>query len=271
MTAAMLSRTGSLSPRFEIHASPTRSPICGSALSLGLQSRSTTLSIDMRQRKEFLSSMRNANPLRRVRSDSDLISYNKQSSSDGRMIPTVRLSEVEEEDELAVPWSGAAASLVVAEDFEEVGISGGGKGNGKKSTGGTGGGSDQRNGDRRMGTYYEEMLRADPCNPLLLRNYAKFLHEVEGNLKKAEEFYERAILESPGDGDLLSLYGRLLWEFQRDGKRAEAYFERAVEASPDDCYVLGSYAHFLWDAEEEEDKKDKEGVLASPQPLVNAF
>lgn len=51
--------------------------------------------------------------------------------------------------------------------------------------------------------YYQKMLEANPDNSLLLRNYAKFLHEVQGNLAKAEEYYGIAILASPGDGGYL--------------------------------------------------------------------
>lgn len=101
-------------------------------------------------------------------------------------------------------------------------------------------------------TYFQKMLEANPGNSLLLRNYAQFLHEVQGNLAKAEEYYERAILASPGDGEVLSLYAKLMWEVRRDAPQAEAYFDQAVQASPDDCFVLGSYAHFLWDSEEGE-------------------
>nr|ACN41110.1 unknown [Picea sitchensis] len=49
--------------------------------------------------------------------------------------------------------------------------------------------------------YFQKMLEANPGSSLLLRNYAKFLHEVQGNLAKAEEYYERAILASPDDGN----------------------------------------------------------------------
>ncbi|KAK9144301.1 hypothetical protein Sjap_004204 [Stephania japonica] len=127
-------------------------------------------------------------------------------------------------------------------------------------------------GDRsRIGEYYEEMLKANPGNPLLLRNYGKFLHEVDGDVKRAEECYERAILASPNDGEVLSLYARLIWETQRDEERADAYFDRAVQASPEDCYVLGAYAKFLWDAgdDDEEEAQGKNNALASA--LVEAF
>jgi len=118
--------------------------------------------------------------------------------------------------------------------------------------------------------YFQKMLEANPGNSLLLRNYAKFLHEVQGNLAKAEEYYERAILASPGDGEVLALYAKLMWEVRRDAHHAEAYFDQAVQANPDDCFVLGSYAHFLWDSEEgEAGSTDSEMQQSSAAPVMS--
>ncbi|KAF8380710.1 hypothetical protein HHK36_028200 [Tetracentron sinense] len=125
--------------------------------------------------------------------------------------------------------------------LEELGFSGGGTGKGRNVGGGNGGGDDGKNSftggnadQSKIGAYYQEMLKADPGNPLLLRNYGKFLHEVDKDVVRAEEYYGRAILASPGDGEVLSLYGKLIWETQRDDNRAKAYFEHAIQASPGD-------------------------------------
>ncbi|GLJ49028.1 hypothetical protein SUGI_1034270 [Cryptomeria japonica] len=104
--------------------------------------------------------------------------------------------------------------------------------------------------------YYQKMLEANPQNPLLLRNYAKFLHEVQRDIERAEKWYGRAILASPGDGEILVLYAKFIWEIHNDAARAEAYYDRAVKAASQDCYVLGSYANFLWDSENNEDEND---------------
>ncbi|GFZ00783.1 tetratricopeptide repeat (TPR)-like superfamily protein [Actinidia rufa] len=96
----------------------------------------------------------------------------------------------------------------------------------------------------RWARIIRRMLKSNPTDSLLLRNYGRFLHEIEGDVVKAEEYYGRAILASPGDGEVLALYGNLIWETQRDRDRAKSYFDRAVHSSPDDCMVLGSYAHF---------------------------
>ncbi|CDP13050.1 unnamed protein product [Coffea canephora] len=151
--------------------------------------------------------------------------------------------------------------------LEEVEFPGGGIGKNWNSGGGgrdefgTGGNADLS----KIGAYYEEMIKSNPSNPLLLRNYGKFLHEVEGDLGRAEEYYGRAILASPGDGEVLSLYGNLIWENERDESRAKCYFDQAVQAAPDDCMVLGSYAHFMWEAEDEDDDDDNDGdIVAAP-------
>lgn len=119
--------------------------------------------------------------------------------------------------------------------------------------------AEDQNSKSSTDMYYQSMLEANPGNPLLLSNYAKFLHEVQHDMAKAEEYYGRAILASPGDAEVLSLYAKFTWETQNDGARAESYFDRAVKAAPDDCYVLSSYAHFLWNSEEEEEEEENYG------------
>ncbi|CAI8588195.1 unnamed protein product [Vicia faba] len=137
--------------------------------------------------------------------------------------------------------------------LEEAGLGGGGCDHGDVTV--TSGGN---GGERiKIGAYYEETLKSNPTDALLLRNYGKYLHEVEKNLVRAEEYYGRAILANPEDGELLSLYGKLIWETYGDEERAKSYFDQAIHAAPDDSTVLGSYAHFMWEAEEEEKEKEK--------------
>ncbi|KAK9275609.1 hypothetical protein L1049_022876 [Liquidambar formosana] len=145
----------------------------------------------------------------------------------------------------------------------ELGFSGNGVRKCKK-TGGGGSGDEDRS---KMDAYYQEMLKSNPRDSLLLRNYGKFLHEVEKDAVRAEEYYGRAILESPRDGEVLSLYGKLIWDTHRDENRAKSYFDHAVSASPNDCTVLGSYAHFMWEAEEDEDEAEMKKQTA----MVNGF
>eukprot|EP00850_Spirogloea_muscicola_P002191 SM000008S22280 [mRNA] locus=s8:859034:860527:- [translate_table: standard] len=123
------------------------------------------------------------------------------------------------------------------------GYNGGGSNNG--SNGGSSSGMDSSGRD----LYYRQALRVDPGNPLLLRNYARFLFEIQQDYVRAEEYYERAILANPGDGEILAQYAKLVWDAHHDMERASSYFEQAIRAAPEDCYVLAAHASFLWNSE----------------------
>ncbi|TKV94726.1 hypothetical protein SEVIR_9G314400v4 [Setaria viridis] len=185
-------------------------------------------------------------PLRRARSDADLASF-ARSAVLRHHTPIPAILEANDEEGYD---SKAPAGLDRLLDGAGAGGDGNSPGDGSGGRGGSGG----QGSGCDMGEYYRRVLLLDPENPLLLRNYGKYLHEVEGDLAGAEGCYARALLACPGDADLLSLYGRVIWEANQEKDRAEAYFERAVQAAPDDCYVLGSYASFLWDAEEDDDE-----------------
>ncbi|KAJ6313159.1 hypothetical protein OIU77_014630 [Salix suchowensis] len=101
--------------------------------------------------------------------------------------------------------------------------------------------------------YYERMIEENPCNSLVLRNYAEFLYQSKRDLKGAEEYYGRAILADPSDGEILSQYAKLAWELHHDHDKASSFFEQAVQATPSDSNVLAAYASFLWETEEIEE------------------
>lgn len=148
----------------------------------------------------------------------------------------------------------------VGYETDLMGVGGGfGTGEGEAFSGSEGGGD--------LDGYYRKLLEANPGNPLLLTNYARFSYEVKNDVSKAEEHFERAILASPGDADVLCLYAKLIWEVYNDKSRAESYFQRAVEAAPDDCYVVGGYAHFLWNTAEE----DEEAAATAPVKESHVF
>jgi hypothetical protein len=87
-------------------------------------------------------------------------------------------------------------------------------------------GGEGRDGRYDADVHCQRMIQADPTNPLLLGNYARFLKEVEGDAARAQEYCERAIVANPGDGDALALYAGLVWETTRDTDRTDAYFTR---------------------------------------------
>ncbi|KAF8103365.1 hypothetical protein N665_0188s0302 [Sinapis alba] len=146
-------------------------------------------------------------------------------------------------------------TLVSGDGGDGMGSSGG-----KICTGGGVGGSGVDGGGSEDATdvYYREMINLNPGNSLLTGNYAKFLKEVRGDMKRAEEYCERAILGKTNDGNVLSLYADLILHNHGDRKRAHSYFQQAAQMSPEDCYVQASYARFLWDVEDDEDEVDGE-------------
>ncbi|KAG6413814.1 hypothetical protein SASPL_126529 [Salvia splendens] len=144
-----------------------------------------------------------------------------------------------------IGYRKAAAAV----EFEVGGGAGVGSGGGSVGSGSRDG--DDANHHASMDVHYEDMIKADPMNSMLLTNYATFLKEVRGDIMKGEMYCGRAILVNPSCGNALSLYADLIWLHYRDAKRAHIYFDRAVRAAPDNCYVMASYARFLWDAEDE--------------------
>ncbi|KAI3469857.1 hypothetical protein Pfo_026520 [Paulownia fortunei] len=108
--------------------------------------------------------------------------------------------------------------------------------------------------DGDLDKYYNEMVRKDPSNPLILRNYARYL-ESKRDFSGAEEYYFRATLADPKDGEVLSQYAKLVWELHGDQARASNYFERAARAAPEDSNVLAAYASFLWNIDESEEEE----------------
>eukprot|EP00258_Populus_trichocarpa_P047473 XP_024463492.1 uncharacterized protein LOC7494753 isoform X2 [Populus trichocarpa] len=109
------------------------------------------------------------------------------------------------------------------------------------------------NKDRDAEEFYRAMVEANPCNSLVLRNYAEFLYQSKRDLKGAEEYFSRAIVADPGDGEILSQYAKLVWELYRDHDKALCYFKQSIQATPADSYVLAAYASFLWETEENEE------------------
>ncbi|XP_011029744.1 PREDICTED: uncharacterized protein LOC105129402 [Populus euphratica] len=109
------------------------------------------------------------------------------------------------------------------------------------------------NQDRDAEESYRAMVEANPCNSLVLRNYAELLYQSKRDLKGAEEYFSQAILADPGDGEILSQYAKLVWELYCDHDKALCYFKQSIQATPADSYVLAAYASFLWETEENEE------------------
>ncbi|KAF8400634.1 hypothetical protein HHK36_013933 [Tetracentron sinense] len=208
------------------------------------------------------------------------VSMNPRSSTLERLFSSSGLDESVEEIDggcvVGVKDRGLPALLVgggIGSDSGRI-CGGGGGGGGRESSGDGDGDGDGGSGFSEANStdiYYQKMIEANPGNPLLLGNYARFLKEVCGDLVKAEEYCGRAILANPSDGNVLSLYADLIWQTHKDVHRAESYFDQAVKAAPEDCYVLASYARFLWDAEEEDEEEEEEDGINSNNTAPPSF
>ena len=76
----------------------------------------------------------------------------------------------------------------------------------------------------RTNLHYQQAINADPDNPLLLSNYAQFLHLVAHDHNKGKDYFQRAMKLDPSDGKVVGKYA----------------------ADPANPFHAGSYANFLW-------------------------
>lgn len=98
----------------------------------------------------------------------------------------------------------------------------------------------------RTDLMYQMGLSQDPDNPLLLCNYAQFLHLVAHDYDRAEECFKRAIQVEPLDAESLSQYADFLWTVRKDFWRAEDTYLQALSIEPENSYHASKYANFLW-------------------------
>ncbi|RAL51284.1 hypothetical protein DM860_010786 [Cuscuta australis] len=99
---------------------------------------------------------------------------------------------------------------------------------------------------------YQVMLSHDPCNTLLLCNYAQFLQLVARDYDRAEELYKWALQVEPADAEVLSHYAAFLWTVRKESGRAEEMYLQAIAVEPGNPYYASQYASFLWSSSGEE-------------------
>ncbi|KAK4436533.1 hypothetical protein Salat_0817000 [Sesamum alatum] len=104
----------------------------------------------------------------------------------------------------------------------------------------------------RTDLLYQMNLSQDPNNPLLLCNYAQFLHLVAHDYDRAEECFKRAVQVLPPDAEPLCLYANFLWTVRRDYWGAEDRFLQSLSVEPNSSYYASRYANFLWNTGGEE-------------------
>ncbi|KAK3228601.1 hypothetical protein Dsin_000482 [Dipteronia sinensis] len=93
---------------------------------------------------------------------------------------------------------------------------------------------------------YQMGLVEEPNNPLLLSNYARFLHLVARDYDRAEELFNRAIQVEAADAEALSGYADFLWIIRKDLWGAEERYQQAMAADPNNPSHASRYASFLW-------------------------
>ncbi|KAG9160204.1 hypothetical protein Leryth_021081 [Lithospermum erythrorhizon] len=98
----------------------------------------------------------------------------------------------------------------------------------------------------RTDLQYQLGLSLEPNNPLLLCNYAQFLHVVVRDYDRAEQCYKRAIQVAPLDAECLCQYANFLWTIRKDFWCAEERYLEALASEPDNPFYLSKYASFLW-------------------------
>lgn len=118
--------------------------------------------------------------IRRSYSESDVVrsefrTLSKLGSRSFAALPELECEEIctDEVRGYAGGWPASGSSC------EEVGgFPGGGMNKDRNSGGGGSGGNGSDADGQGIGAYYQATLKSDPGNALLLRNYAKYLHEV---------------------------------------------------------------------------------------------
>lgn len=98
----------------------------------------------------------------------------------------------------------------------------------------------------RTDLLYQTSLSREPNNPLLLANYAQFLHLVAHDCDRAEEYFKRATAVEPPDAEAYNKYATFLWRVRNDLWAAEETFLEAINADPGNSHYAADYAHFLW-------------------------
>ncbi len=119
---------------------------------------------------------------------------------------------------------------------------------------------------------YQSAVEAMPTSPMLLGNYAAFLHNRPKDADRAEEYYKRAIEADPKYANALGNYAVFLENVRKDADRAEEYYKRAIEADPRDAGILGNYARFLKNVREDADRTEeyfKRAIEADPKHANN--
>lgn len=98
---------------------------------------------------------------------------------------------------------------------------------------------------RRAFRTYEEVLRTDPDNAMVLNNYAYFLSEEGRKLRKAFRMSARAIEKEPDNATYLDTYGWILHLLRRDAEALPVFKKAMIYGGKDSEVILRHYAEVL--------------------------
>jgi Tfp pilus assembly protein PilF len=101
--------------------------------------------------------------------------------------------------------------------------------------------------------YFEEVIRLDPENAMVLNNYSYYLSLRGEKLDKALKYSKKAIEQEPENAIYLDTYAWILYR-QGQIKKAGKYIEKAIKnGGYDDPDVVEHYGDILFKLGEKED------------------
>ena len=105
----------------------------------------------------------------------------------------------------------------------------------------------------RAWSYFEEVIRLEPDNVMVLNNYSYYLSLRGENLDKALKLSRRTIQEEPQSSVYLDTYAWILYK-KGDIKKAKRYIEKAIKnGGADDPDVMEHYGDILFKMGEREE------------------
>jgi len=95
---------------------------------------------------------------------------------------------------------------------------------------------------------YDESLKANPNNIMVMNNFAYYLSEEKRDLKKAEKMSAKTIEKEPKNSTFLDTYAWIFYQ-QENYTLAKFYIERAIdnlEKGQDSSVMFDHYGDILW-------------------------
>ena len=92
---------------------------------------------------------------------------------------------------------------------------------------------------------FQRALEVSKPHPLVLGNFASFLHKVVGDTVRAQEVFKDATVKWPSQATVYVKWGNLMKHACRNLDRAEELYRRAIELNPAHADALGNLAILL--------------------------